>query len=49
MYIVRGPVQGEIDAAPAGHQCIESLVPWIEIGDELPRRQGAGVLTTPQD
>jgi ubiquinone/menaquinone biosynthesis C-methylase UbiE len=49
MYIVRGPVPGEIDAAPAGHQCIESLVPWIEIGDELPRRQGAGVLTTPQD
>jgi hypothetical protein len=49
LYIVRGPVQGEIDTAPGGHMCIESRVPWIEIGDELPHLEGAGVLTTPQD
>jgi len=49
MYIVRGPVRGEIDAAPGGHQCIESRVPWIEIADDLPRTEGAGVLETTQD
>ena len=46
MYIVRGPVEGEIDAAPAGHMCFETRVPWIEIGDDLPRSEGAGVLTS---
>jgi hypothetical protein len=49
MYIVQGPVRGEIDAAPGGHQCIESRVPWIEIADDLPRWEGAGVLETQQD
>ena len=49
MYIVQGPVRDEIDAAPGGHQCIESRVPWIEIADDLPRWEGAGVLETTQD
>jgi hypothetical protein len=49
MYIVRGPVRGEIDAAPGGHQCIESRVPWIEIADDLPLLEGAGVLETTED
>ena len=49
MYIVMGPLQGEIDVAPLGHQCIESKAAYITIGDDLPQWEGAGELETPQD
>ena len=49
MYIVMGPLKGEIDAAPLGHQCIESKVAYIIIGDDLPQWEGAGDLETQQD
>ena len=48
MYIVMGPLQGEIDGAPLGHQCIESKVAYITLGDDLPQWEGAGELETPQ-
>jgi hypothetical protein len=49
MYIVMGPLKGEIGVAPLGHQSIESKVAYITIGDELPQWEGAGELETPQD
>jgi hypothetical protein len=49
MYIVMGPLAGEIDEAPMGHQCIESKAAYIAIGDDLPQWEGAGELETPQD
>jgi hypothetical protein len=49
MYIVMGPLEGEIDVAPLAHQCIESKVAYITIGDDLPQWEGAGELETPQD
>ncbi len=49
MYIVMGPLEREIDAAPLGHQCIESKVAYITIDDDLPQWEGAGELETPQD
>ena len=48
MYIVMGPLLGEIDSAPLGHQCIESKAAYISIGDDLPQWEGAGELETPQ-
>ena len=49
MYIVMGPLKGEIDVAPLGHQCIESKASYITLGDDLPRWEGAGELETPQE
>jgi hypothetical protein len=48
-YIVMGPLKGEIDVTPLGHQCIESKVGYVTIGDDLPQWEGAGELETPQD
>ena len=47
-YIVMGPLKGEIDVAPLGHQCIESKVSYITIGDDLDQWEGAGELETAQ-
>jgi hypothetical protein len=49
MYIVMGPLEGEIDVAPVGHQSIECKAAYITIGDDLPQREGAGELETTQD
>ena len=49
MYIVMGPLEGEIDIAPLAHQSIECKAPYITIGDDLPQVEGAGGLETTQD
>jgi hypothetical protein len=48
MYIVMGPLKGEIDIAPLGHQSIEQKAYYIAIGDDLPQVEGAGDLETEQ-
>jgi hypothetical protein len=48
MYIVMGPLKGEIDVAPLGHQSIERKASYITIGDDLPQIEGAGELETEQ-
>ena len=49
MYIVMGPLKGEIDIAPLGHQSIECKASYITISDDLPQIEGAGGLETQQD
>ena len=48
MYIVMGPLKGEIDIAPMGHQSIECKAYYITISDDLPQIEGAGQLETEQ-
>jgi len=49
MYIVMGPLEGEIDIAPLAHQSTERKAAYITIGDDLPQREGAGEMETTQD
>jgi hypothetical protein len=45
-YVVLANLQGEIDRAPEFHSCFPDRAPWIDVTDDLPRLEDAGLLTT---
>lgn len=38
LHITRASVAGEIDRAPQAHAHYDTHVPWLQLGDDLPRR-----------
>lgn len=38
MHLARALINGELDREPSAHVFYESHVPWLAIGDELPKR-----------
>ena len=40
-------LEGALDRAPAAHVYFEKRVPWVELGDHLPRLGGDGDRAAP--
>lgn len=39
MHVARALIQGELDKAPAAHVFYETHVSWLEVKDDLPKKQ----------
>lgn len=47
MHIARALIDGALDREPAAHVFWESRVPWLDVGDTLPKKVSASAASPP--